>query len=79
MSRVAARLARVAAAVPPPRPPAQDYDLSRLTPDQLARMGVLRGRIDAVGLSGITDDELEELATISEILTAPDPSEGAAP
>ena len=74
MSRVAVRLARLEAAVPKPatRPV---YDLSRLTPDQLERMAELRERIDAVGLSGLTDGEVDELAWMSEILLAPEPPE----
>ena len=78
MTRVAARLAKLEAAIPPPPPPAPAYDLSRLAPAQLARMAVLRGRVDAVGLSGITDGELDELAVMSGVLLAPEPA-GAAP
>ena len=74
MTRVAARLTKLEAAVPTPvLPPA--YDLSRLTPDQLERMAELRERVDAVGLSGLTDEEVEEGAAMSEILLAPDPPE----
>ncbi len=74
MTKVAVRLARVEAMVPKPVPqPA--YDLSRLTADQLERMAQLRERVDVVGLSGLTDGEVEELAAISEILLAPEPPE----
>jgi len=72
MTRVAIRLAKVEAAVPKPviRPA---YDLSRLTADQLERMAELRERVDAVGLSGLTDGEVDELAAMSKILVASDP------
>ncbi len=69
MTRVAARLAKLEAAVPEPvTGPA--YDLSQLTAEQLERMAELRERIDVVGLSGLSDGEMEELAEMSEILLA---------
>jgi hypothetical protein len=71
VTRVAVRLARLEAAVPRPVcPPA--YDLSRLSADQLERMAALRERVDAVGLPGLTDEEVDELAAMSEILLAAD-------
>jgi len=71
---VAVRVGKLEAAVPPPVPrPA--YDLSRLTAAQLERMGELRGRADRVGLSGLTDEEVDELAAMSEVLLAPEPVE----
>lgn len=74
MTKVAARLANLEAVVPKPEPfPA--YDLSRLTPDQLERMAELRERVDEVRLSGLTDEEVDELAAMSEILLAPEPPE----
>lgn len=76
MTKLAPRLAKLEAAVPMPVP-APVYDLSRLTPGQLRRMGELRGRIDAVGLPGLTDGEVDELAEMSEILMAPAPVETA--
>lgn len=72
MTGVAVRLARLEAAVPRPVP-RPVYDLSRLTPDQLDRMADLRARVDAVGLTGLTDGEVDELAAMSEILLAPEP------
>lgn len=78
MTRVAARLTRLEAAVPSPVP-APPYDLSRLTPAQLERMAELRHRVDVVGLSGLTDSEVEELAAMSEVLVAPDPPDGIGP
>ena len=69
-----ARLARLEAAVPKPVPPIA-YDLSRLTANQRERMAGLWERIDAVGLSGLTDEEVEEGAAMSEILLAPGPPE----
>ena len=76
MTRVGVRLTRLEATVPKPvtRPV---YDLSRLTADQRERMAGLRERVDAVGLSGLTDGEVHELAGMSEILLVPDPPEHA--
>ena len=69
MTRVGVRLTRLEAAVPKPLTgPA--YELSRLTADQLEWMAELRERIDAVGLAGLTDVEVDELAGMSEILLA---------
>ena len=76
MTRVAVRLARLEAAVPKPVP-RPVYDFSRLSPDQLERMAELRERVNAVGLSGLTDGEVEELAEMTEILVAPDPPAGS--
>lgn len=76
VSKVAVRLAKPEAMVPKPIPQPV-YDLSRFTPDQLWRMAELRGRVDEVGLSGLTDGEVEELAGMSEILLAPGPAESA--
>ena len=73
VTRVALRLARLEAVVPKPAPPVA-YDLSRLTADQGERMAELRERVDAVGLAGLTDAEVEEGAAISEILLAADPA-----
>ena len=70
MTRVAVRLAKLEAAVPKPVPPIE-YDLSRLTSDQLSRMAELRGRVDEMGLAGLSDGEVEELAEMAEILQAP--------
>jgi len=76
VTRVAVRLTKLEAAVPKPvTGPA--YDLSRLTADQLERMAELRERIDAVGLAGLTDREVDELAGMSEILLASEPPEHA--
>lgn len=76
MTRVAVRLARLEAAVPKPVPrPA--YNLSRLTYDQLGRMAELRERADDVGLAGLTDGEVDELAEMSEILLAPESPDSA--
>jgi len=38
-------------------------------------MAVLREWVDAVGLSGLTDGEVDELAGMCEILLAPEPTE----
>ena len=77
MTRGAARLARLEAAVPRPVPQ-REYDLSRLTADQLERMAQLRERVDAVGLDGLSEDEFWELTELSEILLAPEPPGGGA-
>jgi predicted MarR family transcription regulator len=62
------RLDRVNAAVP--KPVAEPvYDLSRLSAEQLERMAEIRARVDAVGLEGLTDAEVEEVAAIAELMT----------
>lgn len=65
------RLSRLEAAMPTPEARGP-YDVSRLTPDQLERMAQLRRRVDVVGMGGLTDEEVDEGAVISEILLAPD-------
>ena len=74
MTRAAVRLTKLEAAVPKPvTGPA--YDLSRLTAHQLERMAELHERIDVVGLPGLINQEVDELAAMSEILLTPDPPE----
>lgn len=68
MRRVAVRLTRLEAAVPKPAPQIE-YDLSRLTPEQMERMAVIRARVDVVGLEGLTDAEVEGAAAIAELMT----------
>lgn len=67
MSRLPARLTRLQAVLPPP-PASRVVDLSRLTEPQLERLRELNARIEAVGLRGITDVELEEIAALVRIL-----------
>ena len=69
MSNPHDRLRRLEAAIPPSREP-YPYDVSRLTPAQMERCAELRERVDAVGMDGLTDAEVEEGAAIEEILVA---------
>lgn len=71
MRRLGTRVGRVAALVPPPPPP-PPFDASRLTPAQKQRAAQLQGRWLAVGVSGLTYDELEEIIALREILVAPE-------
>ena len=74
MTRVAVRVGKLEAAVPPRREePAPDLDLSRLTAAQKERMAEIQPRYLELGLAGLTDDELEDLAEIAAILKAADP------
>ncbi len=70
MSRLGLRVARVAAARPVPTP-VPTIDPTRLTPAQQARAGEIRARIDAVGLGGLSDAELDDAIALSRLLTAP--------
>ena len=73
MTTVAVRLTRLEAAVPPRREePAPDLDLARLTAAQKERMAEIQPRYLELGLEGLTDDELEDLAEIATILKAAD-------
>ncbi len=76
MKRLGARVGRVRAALPDPPPPAPPIDPSRLSTEQLVRMAELQERWLAVGLAGLTYEELEEIIALQEILTAPGPGEG---
>ncbi len=67
MKRLGIRVGRVAALIPPALSPIA-IDPSRLTPAQQARVAALGERIRAVGLPGLTDDELEEAAELSRLL-----------
>ena len=62
------RVARLAAALPPPPPARHLPDYSRLTPDQRMRLAELIGRYEAVGDGGLTACELEEIAGLVGIL-----------
>ncbi len=74
MTRVAVQLARLEAAVPPRREePAPDLDLARLTAAQKERMAEIQPRYLELGLAGLTDDELKDLAEIATILKAAEP------
>ena len=68
MSSLPHRVARLTAALPPhplaPRMP----DYSRLTPNQRMRLADLCPRHDAVGIDGLSADELEEIAHLVGIL-----------
>ncbi len=76
MKRLGTRVDRVRAAMPEPPPPAPPIDPSRLTTAQLIRLAELQERWQAVGLSGLTDAELDEVIAVQEILTPPGPGEG---
>ncbi len=76
MKRLGVRVERVKEALPKPPPPAPPLDPSCMTKEQLVRMAELQERWLAVGLSGLTDGELDEVIAVQEILTAPGPGEG---
>lgn len=78
MTKVATRVGKLEAAVPPRRQElAPELDLSRLTVAQKERMAEIQPRYLELGLEGLTDDELEDLAEIATILKAADPPAGA--
>ncbi len=76
MKRLGMRVGRIKAASPDPPSPMPPLDLSRLTTAQVVRMAELQERWLAVGLSGVTDGELDEVIGVREILAAPGPGEG---
>jgi len=49
-----------------PTPPGRVADWSRLTPEEYARYRAIDQRTDAVGLDGLTDAELEDIAALAE-------------
>ena len=49
-----------------PTPPARVADWSRLTTEEYGRYIDIDQRADAVGLDGLTDAELEEVAALAE-------------
>jgi hypothetical protein len=51
---------------------ARAVQAERLTVAQLERMAELRARVEAVGLSGLTDEELAEAEALVAILEGPD-------
>lgn len=71
MSTPRNRLDRLEAAIPPSREP-YPYDLDRLTIAQKERMAEIQERADEVGLTGLTDAEVDEAAMVAEILLAPE-------
>lgn len=73
MRTVAVRLTRLEAGLPKPSPRIE-YDLSRLTPEQMERMRDITARVDEVGLAGLTDEELDEAAAIAELMVPIEPS-----
>jgi hypothetical protein len=68
MPRLTSRIARIETTLPPPSPPLDPLDFSRLTPDQRMRLAELSDRYEAVGSEGLTGDELEEIALLIAIL-----------
>ncbi len=76
MRRLGVRVGRVAALRPPPPAPPPEIDASVLTPAQLERAGELQERFLAVGLSGLTDGELDEIIALQTLLSAPSAGEG---
>lgn len=71
MTWLAVRITRLHAGMPPSVAP-RVHDLSRLTPDQCTRLAQLSERYPSVGLSGLTDDELHEIAELVGILEQED-------
>lgn len=62
-------MGRVAALRPPPPPPAPPVDPSRLTPAQRERAAEIQARLLAVGLAGLTDNELDDALALQQLLT----------
>jgi hypothetical protein len=75
VKQLSVRLDRVKAALPEPPPPLPPLDPSRLTAAQLVRMAELQERWQAVGIAGLTSDELEEIIALREVLRASGPEE----
>ncbi len=74
MRRLGVRVGRVAALIPPMPP--SGIDSSRLTSAQQARVVALHERTCAVGVSGLTDAELDEAIDLWALLGAPVGGEG---
>ncbi len=76
MRRLGVRVDRVAALRPPPPPPAPAIDPSSLTPAQKQRAAEIPARLLAVGLSGLTDEDLDDALALQKLLMAPRDGEG---
>lgn len=76
MRRLGIRVGRVAALRPPSPPPAPAIDPSRLTSAQRERAAEIQARVLAVGLAGITDEELDDALALQRLLAAPEAKEG---
>ena len=72
MTALDRRLTRLHQALPPPPPPPREFDFGRFSPDQQARWEQLSERFAAVGLSGLTDAEVGEIADLVSILERAD-------
>lgn len=69
MTRMGRRLDRLVARRPVVAASAEvRFDLSRLTDDELVRVQRLRTRLEAVGVEGLTPDELMEAAAVRALL-----------
>ncbi len=75
MKHLEMRVGRIEALTPPPPPTPPPLDPSRLTPVQMERAAELQTRWLAVGVSGLTYEELEEIIALREILKAPEHAE----
>src|SRR5215203_3869343 len=75
VKRLGVRVGRVEALRPPPPPAPSLPDPSRLTQAQTERAAELQTRWLAVGVAGLTSEELEEIIALQEILVAPEPGE----
>jgi hypothetical protein len=62
------RLIRLHHTLPPIQAPPRELDFSRFSPEQLERWDQLNDRFAAVGLSGLTTDELVEIADLVVIV-----------
>ncbi len=77
MKRLGVRVGRLAALRPAPPPSSVgDVDVSRLTEAQQERVAALHERTRAVGVSGLTDGELDEAIALWALLVPPVPEEG---
>jgi hypothetical protein len=64
MTALDRRLLRLHHSLPPPLAPPRTVDYTRLTPTQLERYQQLGEQVAAVGLRGLTDAELVEIADL---------------
>jgi hypothetical protein len=72
MTGLTRRLTRLGGTLPPLPAPPRELAVSRFSPEQQERWGHLNERFAAVGLSGLTADELVEIADLVQILEAAD-------
>ena len=68
MTALTRRLTRLNQSLPPPPAPPRELDFTRFSPEQQERWDQLGERFAAVGLSGLTSDEVVEIADLVTLL-----------